>query len=185
VFNHWVTILLTIAAVGSAIGTIFGWFRSPIRWFRSRTKSKVRQKGISLSFVSKDFQCQWGEASSNNQSGTFISGHWNVTNNSESNVVVLKARLSKHESRFVQVLTRHPNDERSVFSNNYPVLSHQMSEVSAAFTIFPPIGRAPKPIISDVIFTDNFGNEYRMRTKFTYIRSPIPSPSLWSRWSRR
>jgi len=38
VFNHWVTILLTIAVDGGAIATIVGWFRAPMRWWRSRKK---------------------------------------------------------------------------------------------------------------------------------------------------
>ena len=184
--THWQAILAAIVAIGTPIGAILAWFKPLLRWFQSRTKSEAQQNGSSLSFVSKDLQCQWGGARSNNQSGTFISGHWNVTNNSESDVVVLKARLSKYESRFVQVLTRHPNDERNVFGSNYPVLSGQMSEVSAAFTFFPPIGRAPKPIISDLIFTDNFGNEYRVPAKFSFIGpKPVHEPSLWSWWLRR
>ena len=46
-FNHWVTILLTIAAVGGAIVTIYGWVRAPIRWWRSRKKK-------ALSFAQND-----------------------------------------------------------------------------------------------------------------------------------
>jgi len=50
VFNHWVTIILTIAAVGGAIASIYGWVRAPIRWLRSR-KKKV------LSFAQNDVFC--------------------------------------------------------------------------------------------------------------------------------
>ena len=182
-FNHWVTILLTIAAVGGAIVTIYGWVRTPIRWFQSRLKSKVRQKGITLSFVSKDRHCRWSPARGNDQSGTYIAGIWNVTNSSESDVVILKARLSKYETQFVQVSAYHPSVEG--FGANYPIHSNQMSEVSADFIFFPSIGRAPKPIISDVIFTDNFRNEHRVRTQFSYIGpKPIHEPPLWSRWLR-
>jgi hypothetical protein len=161
VFNHWVTILLTIAAVGGAIVTIYGWVRAPIRWFQSRPKSKVRQKGISLSFVSKDPHCRWSAVQGDNQSGTFVSGVWNVTNSSESDVVILKARLSKYPTLFVHLFEG--------FGADYPIHPRQMSEVSADFTFFPAIGRAPKPITTDVIFTDNFGNEHRVRTQFAYI----------------
>ena len=140
-----------------------------LHWFQSRTKSKAQQKDGSLIFVSKDLQCQWSEAISNKQSGTFISGYWNVTNSSERDVVILKARLSKYPSQLVQVLTRHPSDERNNFESKYPIYSDQMSEVSADFTFFPAIGRAPKPITSDVIFTDNFGNKYRVPTQFSFI----------------
>ena len=177
-FNHWVTILLTIAAVGGAIGQILGWFKPLVRWFQSRRKSKVRQKGISLSFVSKDPHCRWSAVQGNNQSGTFVSGVWNVTNRSEWDVTILKARLSKYSTLYVHLFKG--------FGAEYPIYPRQMSEVSADFTFFPPIGRAPKPIISDVIFTDNYGNEHRVTAQFSYIGpKPVHKPSLWSRWLRR
>jgi hypothetical protein len=140
--------------------------RRSINWWRS----KVKQKGISLSFVPNDRLCHWGVAKLGDQPATHVQGRWDVTNNSESDVMILKARLGKHETRFAQVSTHHPEDERNFFGK-YPVRSHEMSEVSADFTFFPPIGTAPKPIISDVIFTDNFGNEHRVRTQFSYIGS--------------
>jgi hypothetical protein len=184
VFNHWVTILLTIAAVGGAIAKIFGWFSAPIRWWRSRPKRKAQPKGITLSFVPNDHLCYWSGVH-NDQPGTFVSGHWHATNSSNSDVMILKARLGKYEARFARVSTHHPEDERNIFGE-YPIRSHRLSEISADFTFFPPIARAAKPIISDVIFTDNFANEYRVRTKFPYVGpKPAPSASLWSRWLRR
>jgi hypothetical protein len=185
--GDWKTILGGLVVIGGFIVSIIRWGLKPLRWLWSRfTGSEVRQKGRSLSFVSKDLQCQWSEARGNNLTGTFVSGHWNVTNSSESDVMILKARLSKYETQLVQVLTRHPNDKRRVFGSDYPIHSHQISEVSVAFTFFPAIGRAPKPIISDVIFTDNFENEYRVRTQFSFIGpKPVYEPSLWSRWLRR
>jgi hypothetical protein len=93
-------------------------------------------------------------------------------------VVILKARLSKYQTQFVHLFKG--------FGAEYPIDPRQMSEVSADFTFFPAIGRAPKPIISDVIFTDNLGNEHRVRTQFSYIGpKPVYEPSLWSRWLRR
>jgi hypothetical protein len=78
-------------------------------------------------------------------------------------------------SESAKVSTYNPSVEG--FGANYPIHSNQMSEVSADFTFFPSIGRAPKPIISDVIFTDNFGNEHRVRTQFSYIGpKPVHEP---------
>jgi hypothetical protein len=135
--------------------------------------------------VQNDRHCQWSEAELKGEPGTFVNGRWHVTNTAESDVMILKARLSKYEASFVQISMHHPNDERNVFRGNYPILYNHKSEVSADFTFFPFIGRAPKPIISDVIFTDNFANEHRVRTKFTYILPSIPSPSRWPCWFRR
>jgi len=169
--THWQAILAAIVAIGTPVSAVLMWSKPLLRWFQSRTKSKAQGKDGSLSFASKDLQCQWSGVISNKQSGTLVSGHWNVTNGSERDVVVLKARLSKYPSRLVQVSTHHPDDQRNIFGTNYPIYSGQMSEVSATFTFFPPIGRASKPIISDVIFTDNFGSKYRVPTHFSYIGS--------------
>ena len=166
--THWQAILVAIVAIGTPIGAVLVWAKPLLHWVQSRTKSKAQQKDGSLTFVSKE-QCQWSAAIRNKQSGTFVSGYWNVTNSSERDVVILKARLSKYPSQLAQVLTRHPDDERKAFGSNYPIYSGKMSEVSADFTFFPPIGRAPKPITSDVIFTDNFGNKYRVPTQFSFI----------------
>jgi hypothetical protein len=123
-------------------------------------RRKAKQKGIS--FVSNDRYCHWSEAKLNDRSGTFVNGRWHVTNSSESDVMILKARLREYETPFAQ-------------THHHSIQSHRMSEVSVDFTFFPPIGRAPKPIISDVIFTDNFGNEHRVRTRFSYIGPDKPS----------
>jgi hypothetical protein len=111
------------------------WRRSNNWW-----RGKVKQKGTSLTFVPNDLRCHWGGARHKDQSGTFVKGRWHVTNSSESDVMILKARLGKYETRFVNVSTRHPEDERLIFGD-YPIQSHRMSEVSADFTFFPAIGR--------------------------------------------
>jgi hypothetical protein len=170
---HWGAILTAIVAIGTPIVAMLGWFKPLLRWFGSLFKRKAQPKGISLSFVPNDQRCHWSVARLNDQSGTHVNGHWHVTNSSESDVMILKARLGKYATRFAQVSTRHPEDERPIFGN-YPIQSHRMSEVSVDFTFFPPIGRAPQPIISDVIFTDNFGNEYRVRSQFSYIGPDKP-----------
>jgi hypothetical protein len=113
--------------------------------------------------VQNDLNCRWSVARLNEQPGTHVHGRWHVTNSSEGDVMILKARLGKYATRFAQVSTRHPDDERDIFGN-YPVLSHRMSEVSVDLSFFPPIGREHEPIVSDVIFTDNFGDEHRVRS---------------------
>jgi hypothetical protein len=183
--GYWKTIVGGLVVIGGFIVSIIRWGLKPLHWLQSRTKSKVRQKSVSLIFVPNDLHCRWSEAELNDKPATFVQGRWHVTNTAESDVTIVKATLSKYETSFVHISTHHPNDEKNVFRGNYPILYNHKSEVSADFTFFPPIGRAPKPIISDVIFTDNFANEHRVRTKFTYILPSIPSPSRWSRWFRR
>jgi hypothetical protein len=143
----------------------------PLSRLASRFKGKAQQK--SIYFVSNDRLCNWGEARLKDQPATYINGHWDVTNSTDRDVTILKARLAEYATPFAQ-LTR-----RSIPPN------HQPLEFSADFTFFPPIGRAPEPIVADVIFTDNFANKHRVRTTFTYIgRAPadlVSRPQLLGR----
>jgi len=165
VFNHWVTILLTIAAVGGALVTVYGWVRAPIRWWRLR-KKKV------LSFAQNDIFCFWTVGKLNDQSEpvTLVSGRWRVTNNSNRDVKITNVRLSKYVHQSARFGMRNPEDERNILVyGNFPIASHQTLEVEVVFTFFPSIGRTPEPIISDVIFTtDNSENQQSVRAKFTY-----------------
>ena len=174
-FNHWVTILLTIAAVGSAIGTIFGWFRTPIRWLRSRKKK-------ALTFAQNDLFCFWCVGKLNDQSVTLVSGRWRVTNSSDRDVKITNVRLSKYVHQSARLAMRNPEDEGNIFVyGNFPIATHQTLEVEVVLTFFPSIGRLPEPIINDVIFTDNFENQYPVQSKFTYGSKPASKSSRWSR----
>jgi hypothetical protein len=88
-----------------------------------------------------------------------------------------RSRRKDHERKIEQVCTSirsaryaNPEDERNVLVyGNFPIAPHQTLEVEVVFTFFPSIGRAPEPIISDVIFTtDNSENQHSVRAKFTY-----------------
>ena len=163
-FNHWVTIILTIAAVGGAIASIYGWVRAPIRWLRSR-KKKV------LSFAQNDVFCFWtvGKLDDQSEPVTLVSGRWRVTNSSDRDVKITNVRLSKYVHQSARLAMRNPEDERNIFVyGNFPIATHQTLEVEVVFTFFPSIGRASEPIISDVIFTtDNSENQHSVRAKFT------------------
>ena len=176
-FNHWVTILLTIAAVGGAIATIIGWFRAPMRWWRSRKKK-------ALSFARNDVFCFWsvGKLSDQSEPVTLVSGRWRVTNSSDLDVKITNVRLSKYVHQSFRLAMRNAEDERNIFVyGNFPIATHQTLEVEVVLTYFPSIGRAPEPIISDVIFTDNFENQHSVRSKFTYGSKPAPKSSRWVR----
>ena len=149
-FNHWVTILLTIAAVGGAIATIFGWLRAPVRWWRSRKKK-------ALSFAQNDLFCFWCVGKLSDQSVTLVSGRWRVTNSSDRDFKITNVRLSKYVHQSARLAMRNPEDERNIFVyGNFPIATHQTLEVEVVLTFFPCIGRAPELIISDLIFTSRW-----------------------------
>ena len=171
--THWGAILAAIVAIAAPIGAILVWFEPLLRWFRTLTKSEAQQESILLRFVPNDQRCHWSVARLNDQPATHVQGRWDVTNTSKSNVMILKARLGKYTTSFADARTHHPEDEREIFGK-FPVLSYQMSEISAEFTFFPPIAQGHDPIVNDVIFTDNFANEHRVPTQFRYLGSDEP-----------
>jgi len=51
-----------------------------------------------------------------------------------------------------------------------PIPAHQMATVSVSFMYFPPIGVGREPIVADVIFTDNYEDEHRVKSaKFKFV----------------
>ena len=161
--THWQAILAVFVAIGTPIVAILGWFKPLLRWWRSRFEKKL------LSFAQNDVFCFWGLGKINDQSVTLVTGRWRVTNNSDRDVKITNVRLSKYVHQSARLGMRNPEDERNVLVyGNFPIAPHQTLEVEVVFTFFPSIGRAPQPIISDVIFNDNFENQHSVRAKFTY-----------------
>jgi hypothetical protein len=153
--------------IAGALGSVLRWGFEPLRWIWSKIKSRGGRKPVALSFVLDEPQSRWSVARLGDKPGTHVHGHFYVTNTSDGDVMILKARLHKYPTDLLHVFTRHP--EQNVYGR-FPVLSHQMSEVTADFSFFPPIGRDRKALVADVIFTDNFGHEHRLLSlRFGYI----------------
>jgi hypothetical protein len=71
------------------------------------------------------------------------------------------------EVESANVFTRHP--DQNVFGR-YPIEPHAVSEVVADFTFYPPICHDREPLITNVIFTDNYGDEHPLRSvRFRYV----------------
>jgi len=88
-------------------------------------------------------------------------------NTSDYNCMVLKGRIEGFETDYSHVFTQAPDE--NVFGK-YPILAGRMADLSADFVFFPGIGSGRDPIVADVIFTDNYGDEYRVRSvRFRHI----------------
>ena len=175
--THWGAILTAIVAIGTPIVAILGWFKPLVRWLRTlKAQPKpVPISSVPISFVPDDLHCHWAKGRLNDQPTTTVRGRWYVTNTSDSDVMILKARLGKHTARVPDVMTAHQLDDEGQIFGKYPVRSNQMTQIMAVLEFSPAIHRERKPIIADVIFTDNFANEHRVRTKFVYLGGPQPS----------
>jgi len=70
--------------------------------------------------------------------------------------------MEGHETAFSHVFTRAP--DQNVFGSRNPIVANRMSEITADFSFFPGIGFDRDPLITDVIFTDNYAEEHRVQS---------------------
>jgi len=171
--EYWKTVLVGAVAIVGAVGTILRWGLKPIRWAWSKMVEKVRRRPAAesgsqttaetrpLRFVEEERRCFWTRAQKGTSEGTQVAGHWHVTNTTESNIVLLKARLDGHQADFTNVVTRDPKGQ--VFGSRHPILARRMSEIAVSFMFFPPIIDGSAPLVADIVFTDNYENEHRVR----------------------
>jgi hypothetical protein len=125
------------------------------------TRFHPKREPPSLRFEQDERQSSWSATRFGSSAATHLHGHWFVTNTSNRNLRLLKARVHKHGVNFTNVFTQHP--DRNVFGR-YPIQPHALSEVVVDFTFFPPMGRGRDPIVASVIFTDNYGDEHLLQS---------------------
>jgi hypothetical protein len=70
----------------------------------------------SLRFEQDERQSSWSATRFGSRAGTHLHGHWFVTNTSNRNLRLLKARVHKHGADFTNVFTQHP--DRNVFGRS-------------------------------------------------------------------
>jgi hypothetical protein len=57
-----------------------------------------------------------------------------------------------------------------------PIPAGKMAQADADLLFFPAIADGTEPLLVDVIFTDNYGQEYRVPSKFRCIVPRAPNP---------
>lgn len=184
--DYWKTIIGGLVVIAGGLATILKLGSQPFRWAWSKIAPKRSQPSTAvaaesshvgtrpLRFVVQDRQTFCGPARRGQEPGTQLAGHWHVTNVSGASLVLLKARVYGHHAEFSDVATRHSRSD--MFSSRYPVLPGRMTEVGANFMFFPRIHTEGEPFVADVIFTDNYENEHRIKSvKFRPIGDRSPS----------
>jgi hypothetical protein len=167
------TIFLGVVAILGAVGAILKWGFAPFRWIAAKIGSHKKKQPIErpIRFVLEERQSFWGPAKSGHEDGTQVHGHWHVTNMTDRNVVLLRARLEGHEAKNSHVLALTGTNRRQ-FDSRKPIPAQTISEVMADFMFFPAICGGSEPVVCDVIFTDNYEDEHRIRSvRFRYIRA--------------
>src|SRR5262249_54854947 len=140
-------------------------------WFRSKIAQKPIDVSRPLRFVQYEQQSFWGPSTMGDRQGTHVLGHWQVTNVSDRKVWLLQARLHGHpRPSFTQVMIQ---GKTGLHSKTTPVPAGHMATVVVSLNSFPPIASANEPIVTDIIFTDNFEEEHRVRARFRCVHAPL------------
>jgi hypothetical protein len=107
-----------------------------------------------------------------------VAGHWDVTNVSDRDVVILGARLVDHSAQTTFVATKSPLDNGfgvHTFGSRNPIPGNQMSEITMMLFFFPPICDGHDPLTADVIFTDNYEGQHVVRQAQFLPIKPAPT----------
>ncbi len=157
----------TLSGIASGIIiALWKWGGRLWRWLVSKLLA-AKKLDRPLRIVTRDHESHWSVATRGDEKGTMLHGRWDVTNISDYECMVLKARVEGYEAGYSHVFTRAP--DKNIFGS-YPVLAGRMSEVTAEFLFFPGIDSGRDPIVADVSFTDNYADEHRVRSvRFQYI----------------
>src|SRR5258708_16904327 len=183
--EHWQKIAVAFVAIVGAFGTVLKWGGSvlrwglaPIRWLAAKFRATQERAPSPLDerplrFVLDNQRSFWGPAGSGDQVGTQVAGHWDVTNVSDRDVVILGARLANHSAHTTVVVTKNPVGH--TFGSRNPIPAHRMSQVMMTLFFSPPISDGYDPLTADVIFTDNYEGQHVVRqARFRPIR-PAPT----------
>src|SRR5262245_19296054 len=97
--DYWKTIAAAFIVIAGAVGTALKWGWKPISWAASKfRRERPPAKERPLRFVLNDQQSFWGPANRREEEGTQLHTHWHVTNISDRNFLILKARVAGYEA---------------------------------------------------------------------------------------
>jgi hypothetical protein len=103
--------------------------------------------------------CQWSKASLHDEKGIHVIGRFYVTNIINEPVRLLATKLIKTSTEGM-VLVKHPTQN---FVGAYDVLPNTTSEVITDFTVIPFTKEDTNDLLSDVLLTDQYANQHRVK----------------------
>jgi hypothetical protein len=154
-----------IQAIVAAAVVVFGAIASATKRGREwaarmwkRLAGKPRTAKADLRFVTSDRETCWSRGTLGADEIAIFNGVWHVTNVSESPVSVLKFRVQglvteNHLLVVDPALGRRPG---------YVVAPGKISQVGMQCMLRKAM-KGKQPVVADVIFTDNFGDEHKVR----------------------
>jgi hypothetical protein len=177
VASSWHAILTSIVFGVGLVGAAIKWGPRWARWVASKFWSAKNSPAESpppaersspaespLRFVIDEQRSFWGPVKSGDLPGTQVFGNWHVTNVSDRDIVLLNVRLENYGAKHLRVSTKEADPEAgtATFDSRNPCRAGRMSEVITDLIFFPEICHGSKPLIADVIFTDNYAEEHRV-----------------------
>jgi hypothetical protein len=181
-FAAWRYGSATVHWIGRSVGKLRGAAATRVDDKPAADVPRDRVPKDALRFVQTEEQSFWGPAGSGNEQGTQLHGHWHVTNVTKPseqlgenwNFVLLRVRIEGHEHRHARIATSGFRER--VYQQFTPIPAGKMAQADADLLFFPAIADGTEPLLVDVIFTDNYGQEYRVPSKFRCILPRSPKP---------
>jgi hypothetical protein len=163
--EYWKEIIGAAVVIVGAIFAFIKWGWTLVSDVLSKfAQARQRQKKPPLRFVLNEQASFWTPAGT--QEGTHVRGFWYVTNTSVRNVVLLKARLRNRQAHFFHV---HAYEQSDVPSGGALIPAHHRVQMTADLSFLTVICTPREDLVADVIFTDNYGEEHRIRSvRFPY-----------------
>jgi hypothetical protein len=133
----------------------------------SRLLGSSRERA-DLRFVSDDAATFWGIATLGAEKVMSLHGTFHVTNLAQLNVTLIKFRLRHFETEHHMLSTAATAKTFAISPHNL-IPAGRIGQVEIHCIIKPLVREARQPLVAEVIFTDNLGDEHRVRSvRFSY-----------------
>lgn len=162
-FWRWAERFALILAILGGIGLlaffkfIWAWLKRGAQILHRAASSAPRDCLRIVPFPDRDYW--WHQGTSGGKPAMQIGGRWHVTNVEEVPVRLFRARIVR-PSVDAFLLIQEPN---GAIPGDYPILPGRTSTVHVHTFIEPMPCEAGEDFRADLVLTDQFGNDYRLR----------------------
>jgi len=161
--DDWRIIIGSVVAVGGIITSVTRQGRKAIAsvW---RRLGGGKRRIADLRFVADDRVTFWSIGRLGTEEVTSISGTWHVTNVSAANVCLLRFRIRGENLEHMMI------SSGGQFAGQQGLVpARKMEQIDAHGIIRRKVQQPRQAFVADVIFTDNYGDDHRVRkVNFTY-----------------
>jgi hypothetical protein len=170
----------TLSGVAFGIGTaLWRWGGRLWRWLVSKLRHEKPAAAPTgdapLIFVVEELCTVHGPLGAGDKTGTRVQGVFDITNDADRNLILLKVRLGNHTAYLPGLVGVRTKDS---YAAKRAIPAHQMSSAMIELTFMPAIHRAGEDLIADVIFTDNYNGEHIVPSVRFRPSGPLMAPMM-------